>query len=188
MGRRSGTGLNKQPMSPPCCLGNIFTVQEIRSITHTVVLGTQALHKEGYSHKDIKTADILFSRGHGLLCDFGLCSQIDQLLQNQFFGTQDYVSSEARRVGCHRECDYIRGDVFSLGAVLYELATGPVLSKVINQGLNWQRIAEFGGWTLAGYCKEWSMTLRSAGALIRSRAVHCGPYASSVIHLERVKL
>ncbi|KAF9349945.1 hypothetical protein BGX26_011835 [Mortierella sp. AD094] len=145
MGRRSGADLNKQPMSPSCCLGNIFTVQEIRSIMHTVVLGAQALHKEGYSHKDIKPANILFNQGHGLLCDFGLCSQIDELPQNQFFGTQDYASPEARRVGCHRECDYIQSDVYSLGAVLYELATGSVLSKVISQGLNWQKIANFGG-------------------------------------------
>ncbi|KAF9109371.1 hypothetical protein BGX27_007683 [Mortierella sp. AM989] len=145
LGRRSGGDVNKQPMSPSCCLGNIFAVQEIRSIMHTVVLGAQALHKEGYSHKDIKPANILFSRGRGLLCDFGLCSQNDELPQNQFFGTQDYASPEARRVGCRRECDYIQSDVYSLGAVLYELATGSVLSKVISQGLNWQKIANFGG-------------------------------------------
>ncbi|KAF9439224.1 hypothetical protein BGZ76_008591 [Entomortierella beljakovae] len=145
IGRRSSMDLNKQPMSPSCSLGNIFNINEIRTIMYTVVVGAQALHKEGYSHKDIKPANILYSRGCGLLCDFGLCSQNEELPQNQFFGTQDYASPEARRVGYNRGCDYIQSDVYSLGAVLYELATGSVLSKVISQGLNWQRIANFGG-------------------------------------------
>ncbi|KAG0219246.1 hypothetical protein B0O80DRAFT_423124 [Mortierella sp. GBAus27b] len=133
------------PVSPTCSLGNVFTIDEIRSVMYTVVLATRALHKEGYSHKDIKPANILFRNGRGLLCDFGLCSQVNELPQNQFFGTQDYASPEARRVGRHRQCNYIQGDVYSLGAVLYELATGSVLSKVISQGLNWHKIVLFGG-------------------------------------------
>ncbi|KAI8600386.1 kinase-like domain-containing protein [Dissophora ornata] len=140
---------SQQPPSPSSSLGTIFSIQEIRSIMRTVVLGAQALHKEGYSHKDIKPANILFREGQGLLCDFGLCSKVDELPQNQFFGTQDYASPEARRVGGQRRCDYIQGDVYSLGAVLYELATGSVLSKVIGQGLNWQKVAFFGGWSFS---------------------------------------
>ncbi|KAG0076854.1 hypothetical protein BGZ90_008090 [Linnemannia elongata] len=135
----------QQPMSPSCTLGAIFNIHEIRSIMHTVVLGVQTLHHEGFSHKDIKPANILFREGQGLLCDFGLCSQREELPDNQFFGTQDYASPEARRVGGSKKCDYIQGDVYSLGAVLYELATGSVLSKVISQGINWQKLALFGG-------------------------------------------
>ncbi|KAG0276400.1 hypothetical protein BGZ96_003289 [Linnemannia gamsii] len=135
----------QQPMSPSCTLGAIFNINEIRSIMRTVVLGAQSLHHEGFSHKDIKPANILFCEGHGLLCDFGLCSQREELPDNQFFGTQDYASPEARRVGGSKKCDYIQGDVYSLGAVLYELATGAVLSKVISQGINWQKLALFGG-------------------------------------------
>ncbi|KAF9091269.1 hypothetical protein BGX29_011067 [Mortierella sp. GBA35] len=135
----------QQPMSPSCTLGAIFNIHEIRSIMRTVVLGAQSLHHEGFSHKDIKPTNILFREGQGLLCDFGLCSQREELPDNQFFGTQDYTSPEARRVGGSKRCDYIQGDVYSLGAVLYELATGSVLSKVINQGINWQKLALFGG-------------------------------------------
>ncbi|KAF9912611.1 hypothetical protein EC991_010037 [Linnemannia zychae] len=135
----------QQPMSPSCSLGTIFNIHEIRTIMRTVVLGAQSLHHEGFSHKDIKPANILFREGQGLLCDFGLCSQREELPDNQFFGTQDYASPEARRVGGSKKCDYIQGDVYSLGAVLYELATGSVLSKVISQGINWQKLAHFGG-------------------------------------------
>ncbi|KAF9569557.1 hypothetical protein EC968_002454 [Mortierella alpina] len=138
---------NQQPMTPSNALGTVFHIQEIRSIMHTVVLGTQALHREGYSHKDIKPANILFSNGQGMLCDFGLCSQRDELPLNQFFGTQDYAAPEARRAGGPKsnKCDYIRSDIYSLGAVLYELATGVVLSKVISRGVNYPKIALFGG-------------------------------------------
>ncbi|ORZ16755.1 kinase-like domain-containing protein [Lobosporangium transversale] len=143
--RRTNRDLGQQPPSPSCCLGTVFSVQEIQTIMRTVVLGLQVLHSKGYSHKDIKPANILFRDGQGLLCDFGLCSQKHELPENQFFGTQDYASPEARRVGGHRTCDYIKSDIYSLGAVLYELATGSVLSKVISHGLNWGKIAEFGG-------------------------------------------
>ncbi|KAG0053603.1 hypothetical protein BGZ83_000813 [Gryganskiella cystojenkinii] len=145
---RSGKGTRDpslQPLSPSCSLGSILSIEEIRGIMRTVVLGVQSLHKEGYSHKDIKPANILHYRQEGLLCDFGLCSRGDDLPKNQFFGTQDYAAPEARRVSSHRSCDYIRSDIYSLGAVLYELATGQVLSKVISQGLNWQKMAQFGG-------------------------------------------
>ena len=144
-GRGNSKDSNLQPLSPSCSLGSILSIDEIRGIMRTVVLGVQALHEEGYSHKDIKPANILHHRQQGLLCDFGLCSRGDDLPRNQFFGTQDYAAPEARRVSNHRTCDYIRSDIYSLGAVLYELATGQVLSRVISQGLNWQKMAQFGG-------------------------------------------
>ncbi|KAF9582509.1 hypothetical protein BGW38_000118 [Lunasporangiospora selenospora] len=134
-----------QLLSPTCTMGSIFSIEEIRTVMRTVVLGVQSLHREGYSHKDIKPANILHHRGEGLLCDFGLCSRGDDLPHNQFFGTQEYASPEARRVMAHRSCDYIRSDIYSLGAVLYELSTGVVLSKVIAQGVNWRRFVVFGG-------------------------------------------
>ncbi|KAF9356744.1 hypothetical protein BGX34_009778 [Mortierella sp. NVP85] len=139
--RRSSKDMSQQPMSPPCSLGAIFSIEEIRSLMHTVILGTQALHREGYSHKDIKPANILSRDDKGLLCGFGLCSQGNKLPQNQFFGTQDYASPEARRVGGHRRSNYVQETC----AVLYELATGSVLYKVISKGLNWQKIVRFGG-------------------------------------------
>ncbi|KAF9960618.1 hypothetical protein BGZ70_008550 [Mortierella alpina] len=146
-GGKSAKDPNQQPMTPSHALGTVFHIQEIRSIMHTVVLGTQALHLEGYSHKDIKPANILFMNGQGMLCDFGLCSQRDELPLNQFFGTQDYAAPEARRAGGPKsnKCDYIRSDIYSLGAVFYELATGVVLSKVISRGVNYPKIALFGG-------------------------------------------
>ncbi|KAF8950857.1 hypothetical protein BGZ52_001254 [Haplosporangium bisporale] len=167
--------LQLQLASPSGALGNIFSIDEIRIIMRTVIHGVQVLHKNGYSHKDIKPANILHKNGEGLLCDFGLCSRGDDLPRNQFFGTQEYASPEARRVMAHRSCDYIQSDIYSLGAVLYELATGSVLCKVISHGLNWQKIALFGGrhfcemlqgmlndlekrWTIEQVCKSpfWS--------------------------------
>ncbi|KAG0330695.1 hypothetical protein BG004_002031, partial [Podila humilis] len=88
------------PLSPSVALGNMFTIDEIKKIMRTVVQGLQVLHRSGYSHKDIKPANILHKNGQGLLCDFGLCSRGDDLPRNQFFGTQEYASPEARRSWC----------------------------------------------------------------------------------------
>ncbi|KAF9185664.1 hypothetical protein BGZ50_002934 [Haplosporangium sp. Z 11] len=133
--------------SASCFIGDIFKIQEIRDMMRPVVLGTQALHHEGYSHKDIKPANILYRDREGMLCDFGLCSQAHELPRTQFFGTQDYAAPEARRAGGPRAImvDYMQSDIYSLGAVFYELATGAVLSKVISQGLNYAKMAHFGG-------------------------------------------
>lgn len=164
-----------QPASTSGTLGNVFSIDEIRNIMRTVIHGVQVLHMNGYSHKDIKPANILHKNGEGLLCDFGLCSRGDDLPRNQFFGTQEYASPEARRVMAHRSCDYIQSDIYSLGAVLYEMVTGSVLCKVISHGLNWQKMVLFGGrhfcemlqgmlndlekrWTIEQVCKSpfWS--------------------------------
>src|SRR5690554_1186751 len=111
------------PPSPSCFVGDIFKIQEIRDMMRPVVLGTQALHHGGYSHKDIKPANILYRHREGMLCDFGLCSQAHELPGTQFFGTQDYAAPEARRAGGPKAIivDYMQSDIYSLGAVFYEL-------------------------------------------------------------------
>ncbi|KAG0228700.1 hypothetical protein BGW42_002025 [Actinomortierella wolfii] len=129
--------------SPPP--DGLLTAHELRQLMAPVARGLFVLHSQGYSHKDIKPANILYRGGRGLLCDFGLCSKAEELPSTQFFGTQEYASPEARRVRAGRGCDYICADVYSFGAVLFELATGQMLCKTISQGMDWAQLEAIGG-------------------------------------------
>ena len=94
----------------------------------------QYAHQKGIIHRDIKPSNILVSiEGGGAVpkvIDFGVAKAISQPLtertlvteQGQFIGTPEYMSPEQADMAV-RDID-TRSDIYSLGAVLYELLTG----------------------------------------------------------------
>ncbi len=84
-------------------------------------------HKNGVIHRDVKPSNILIDvQGHVLVADFGIAQILDKgddekTRTGLVMGTMAYMSPEQRL--STRNVD-LRTDIYSVGVILYEIATG----------------------------------------------------------------
>ena len=85
-----------------------------------------AAHRAGVVHRDVKPSNVLCGGGTELdvrLCDFGLARTVEHAgltVANAVLGTPEYMAPEVVTEG---QADP-RSDIYSLGVVLFEAATG----------------------------------------------------------------
>lgn len=100
-------------------------VDRVLSIGHQIAEGLAAAHAQGIIHRDIKPANLMLDGGgfRVMITDFGLARALDDTTMTgsgMLAGTPQYMSPEQAR---GQSLDH-RSDLYSLGAVLYALATG----------------------------------------------------------------
>jgi serine/threonine protein kinase len=99
---------------------------EAATLVEALARAMQHAHRNGVVHRDLKPANVLFSAdGTPKIADFGLARQSAGGLGTQtgdLLGTPSYMAPEQAAGRSHRAGP--AGDIYGLGAVLYECLTG----------------------------------------------------------------
>jgi eukaryotic-like serine/threonine-protein kinase len=102
---------------------------EAAALLAPICRGVEHAHERGVLHRDLKPSNILIDlQGQPLVSDFGLAKQIDLGAEagltetGAILGTPSYMAPE--QAASHRGAIGPPTDVYSLGAILYQMLTG----------------------------------------------------------------
>ncbi len=102
-----------------------ISIAEALDVAREVAMGLHYAHEMGFVHRDVKPGNVLFKgNGTAVLADFGIAKSMDQKTMatqaGSSIGTPHYMSPEQARA---EKVDG-RSDLYSLGAMLFEMLTG----------------------------------------------------------------
>lgn len=119
---KSDSGLHLAPVAPyrPRTLASELKSRGRLPVTDAVSLGVQLagalghLHRHELVHRDVKPSNVIFVNDQAKLADIGLVTGVHE--ERSFVGTEGFIPPEGPGSA--------RADLFALGRLLYEAATG----------------------------------------------------------------
>ena len=119
--------------------------RQAAQIARDIARALHHAHEEGILHRDVKSGNILLDADmRPYLADFGLAkrngAEVTVTRDGEILGTPAYMAPE-QAAGRNSEVD-ARSDIYSLGAVLYEMLTGQLVFRGGEQTLVYRVIHE----------------------------------------------
>jgi eukaryotic-like serine/threonine-protein kinase len=124
-----------------------LSIEESVQIASDLAEALEAAHEQGVIHRDIKPENVLLHKGRAMVADFGIALAVSAAASGRLtetglsLGTPHYMSPE--QATADRELNN-RSDIYSLGAVLYEMLTGDpphtgataqqIVSRIVTEG------------------------------------------------------
>jgi serine/threonine protein kinase/Tfp pilus assembly protein PilF len=106
-----------------------LTEEKAIDITKQICAALQAAHDEGVIHRDLKPQNIVLDKkGNAYVMDFGIAKSLEAEEATRpgvVMGSPAYISPEQAE---GKDVDH-RTDIYSLGAIMYEMVTGKPLFK-----------------------------------------------------------
>ena len=115
--------------------GGDFTIAEVSRILHDVIDALAYAHEHGVVHRDIKPDNILMSRQHAVITDFGVAKALCAAHDGYCDACADHLGGEAgfaigtpaymapEQAAADPSTDH-RADLYGFGVLAYELLTG----------------------------------------------------------------